>query len=75
MIALKKEIEEKLKRYYSAKLLETMEKYSHLEESGKAINEEKEKEEKKKAVRMLRRFTSDEIRKIPGRTSPKNRFV
>jgi flagellar motility protein MotE (MotC chaperone) len=63
MIVLKKGIEEKLKKYYSAKLLETREKYSHNEGSGKAINEEKEKEEKKEAVRMIRKFSSDEIRK------------
>jgi len=63
MIVLKKGIEEKLKTYYSAKLLETMEKYSHKEGGRKAVNEEKEEEEKKEAVRMLRRFTSDEIRK------------
>lgn len=60
MIVLKKGVEEKLKKYYSAKLLETMEKYSHKEGSGKAINEEKETKE---AVRLLREFAPDEIRK------------
>jgi flagellar motility protein MotE (MotC chaperone) len=44
-------------------LLETREKYSHKEGSGKAINEEKEKNEQKEAVRMIRKFSSDEIRK------------
>ncbi|MFQ5685856.1 MAG: magnesium transporter MgtE N-terminal domain-containing protein [Candidatus Scalindua sp.] len=63
MIVLKKGIEEKLKKYYSAKLLETREKYSHKEGSGKAVNEEKEKEEKKEAVRMIRKFAPNEIRK------------
>ncbi len=59
MIFLKKEIEEKLEKYYSAKLLEIREEYSHKESSENAINEE----EKKEAVRMLRKFSSDEIRK------------
>lgn len=63
MIVLRKGIEEKLKKYYSAKLLETEKKYSHLEGSGKANKEEKEKDEKKEAVRMIKNFTSDEIRK------------
>ncbi len=63
MIVLKKGVEEKLKKYYSAKLLETREKYGHSEGSGKAINEERDKEEKKEAVRMIRKFSPDEIRK------------
>ncbi len=63
MIVLKKGIEEKLNKHYSAKLVEAREKYSHGEGSGKAINEEKEKEEKREAVRMIRKFTSDELRK------------
>ncbi len=63
MIALKKEIEKKLNKHYSAKLLETKEKYSHLEGSVKANNEEKEEGEKKEAVRMIRKFSSVEIRK------------
>lgn len=63
MIVLKKGIEEKLKKHYSAKLLETKEKYSHLEGSGKAIKEEKDKDEKREAVRMIRKFSSEEIRK------------
>ncbi|MEE8383182.1 MAG: hypothetical protein V3R78_15060, partial [Thermodesulfobacteriota bacterium] len=63
MIVLKKGIEEKLGKYYSAKLLETREKYSHLEGSGNAINEEKEEEKMKEAVRMIRKFSPDEIRK------------
>ena len=60
MIVLKKGVEEKLKHYYSAKLLDIREEYSHKEGSGKAINEKKEKKE---AVRMLRKLSSDEIRK------------
>ena len=60
MIVLKKGVEEKLKQYYSAKLLETREKYSRKESSEKAINEEKGKKE---AVRMLRKFSPDEIKK------------
>jgi flagellar motility protein MotE (MotC chaperone) len=60
MIVLKKGVEEKLKKYYSAKLLETREKYSHTKGSGKEVNEEKETKE---AVRMLRKFSPDEIRK------------
>jgi flagellar motility protein MotE (MotC chaperone) len=63
MIVLKKGIEEKLGKYYSAKLLETREKYSHLEGSGNAINEENEEEKMKEAVRMIRKFSPDEIRK------------
>ncbi len=60
MIVLKKGVEKKLKQYYSAKLLEIRKEYSRKESSEKAINEEKEKKE---AVRMLRKFSPDEIRK------------
>ncbi len=63
MIVLKKEIEEKLKKHYSIKLIETEKKYSHLEGSVKAGNEEKEEEEKKVAIRMIRKFSSVEIKK------------
>lgn len=63
MIVLKKGVEEKSRKYYSAKLLEAKEKYSHNEGSVKAVNEKKEEEEKEEAVRMIKRFTPDEIRK------------
>ena len=63
MVVLKKGVEEKVRKHYSTKLLVAKKKYSYLEGSGKAINEEKEKEEKKEAVREIRKFSSDEIRK------------
>lgn len=60
MIALKKGIEKKLGEYYSSKILEIEEVYSKKESSQK---EEIEQKKTKEAVRVLKGFSPDEIRK------------
>lgn len=60
MIALKKGIEKKMGEYYSSKILEIEEVYSKKESSQK---EEIEQKKTKEAVRVLKGFSPDEIRK------------
>lgn len=60
MIALKKGIEKKMGEYYSSKILELEEEYSKKESLQK---EEIEQKKSKEAVRVLRGFSPDEIRK------------
>ncbi len=60
MIALKKGIEKRAVQYYSAKLLEIEEEYSKKESMEKEAGEQ---EKTKKAVRTLKGFSPDEIRK------------
>lgn len=60
MISLKKGIEKKMGQHYSDKLLEIEEEYSKKESSEKEANEQKKTKE---AVRSLKGFSPDEIRK------------
>lgn len=60
MINLKKGIEEKMTEYYSSKISEIEEEYSKREISEKKANEQ---EKTKEAVRAIKGFSSDEIRK------------
>ena len=60
MISLKKGIEKKMGEYYASKVLEMEEKYSKKESSDK---EEVEQEKTKNAVRAIKGFSPEEIRK------------
>ncbi len=60
MIALKKGIEKKMGQYYSTKLIEIEEEYSRKESSEQEADEQKKTKE---AVRVLRGFSPEEIRK------------
>ncbi|MGR3292809.1 MAG: magnesium transporter MgtE N-terminal domain-containing protein [Candidatus Scalindua sp.] len=60
MIALKKGIEKKMGEYYSSKILELEEEYSKKESRQK---EEIEQKKTTEAVRVLKGFSPDEIRK------------
>ena len=60
MIALKKGIEKKMGQYYSTKLVEIEEEYSKKESSEQEADEQKKTKE---AVRVLRGFPPEEIRK------------
>jgi len=60
MITLKKGIEKKMVEYYTSKIAEIEEEYSKKEISDKKADEQKETKE---AVRSIKGFSSDEIRK------------
>ena len=60
MITLKKGIEKKMVEYYTSKIAEIEEEYSKKEISDKKADEQKETKE---AVRSIKEFSSDEIRK------------
>lgn len=60
MIALKKGIEKKMGQYYSTKLVEIEEEYSKKESSEQEADEQ---EKTKEAVRTLKGFSPEEIRK------------
>jgi len=60
MITLKKGIEKKMVGYYTSKIAEIEEEYSKKEISDKKADEQKETKE---AVRSIKEFSSDEIRK------------
>lgn len=60
MISLKKGIEKKMGQYYSAKLLEIEEEYRKKNSSAKEVDEQKKTKE---AVRVLKGFSPEEIRK------------
>ena len=60
MITLKKGIEKKMVGYYTSKIAEIEEEYSKKEISDKKADEQ---EETKEAVRSIKGFSSDEIRK------------
>ena len=60
MITLKKGIEKKMVGYYTSKIAEIEEEYSKKEISDKKADEQKETKE---AVRSIKEFSSDEIKK------------